>query len=162
MKRSATMNIIIALMMLSIIAYPDIGDTAQRKSLEKSMIHFICHEGDIKVNTCAKYEELQDEYCVNGDVTFYGQLMLCNEVLETVNLGKLRRVNGELSIAGNSRLKFIVAPKFRGAEWISIENNPMFDTCRAEEFVYQTSNWESGELSIDGNDDDCYYEESFK
>jgi hypothetical protein len=93
---------------------------------------YVVHMGNLKVQTCEQYEELQDVTHVYGSVIISGQMMLCDEVLRNLDLGNLQYISGFLYITLNPYLQTIVAPNLRRASYIVFSGNPFLPTEQAD------------------------------
>jgi hypothetical protein len=93
-----------------------------------------CHIGDIDVRTGDDLAYVQAQRCIVGRVRIRGILMVGNEVLEHLDLGKLQSITGAIVINGNPRLKNIIS-KLKRVGYVDVSGNPMLAYCRAELFA---------------------------
>ena len=120
------MKLLIVVLVLAISG----AASAQTRTLTRQE----CHQGDIDIVNGEILEYVQSQWCINGSVFVLGQLMIGNEVMETLDLGNVRSISGVLVVSGNPRLKFLVS-KLKRVEWVDLSSNPMLTECRAELFA---------------------------
>lgn len=90
------------------------------------------HFGNIEVKTCDDYTELQNTTHVYGSVIISGRMMLCDDRVDALNLGRLKYISGFLYITLNPYLKMIDAPELLHASYIVFSGNPMLTTGEAD------------------------------
>lgn len=117
-------------------------------------------DGDYFIGSCPEWNPVRCPTFTPAGVRpctrIRGELTINESTLSSISLPNLRRIDGDLYILGNPDLALVDMPCLEHVgDWVWIQDNPSFLTCRAEALINRLTNRPGRICNGDNRADSC-------